>query len=254
MKTIIYKKDTLLQLLTKKKIATLTELKIMLGTQSTMTVFRKLKELNYMTSYSHGGKYYALKKLAKFNKNGLWKEGSALFSIDNTLINSVYALIVKSKQGYTTKELRKILNVAVDNALLQLVREKRISRKRIEGMYIYFSINPNLNKRQLLCRKTSDKIVDADQMKPTVLMNEIKAAIIIFYSLLDEQQRRLYAGLESLKIGFGGDTKIANLLNINRRTVSKGREDLLKDSINIDTIREKGAGRKQSQKKNTEAD
>jgi hypothetical protein len=31
-------------------------------------------------------------------------------------------------------------------------------------------------------------------------------AIVVFYSLLDERQRRLYAGLEATKIGHGGDT------------------------------------------------
>jgi hypothetical protein len=31
----------------------------------------------------------------------------------------------------------------------------------------------------------------------------LKAAILVFYSLLDEQQRRLFAGLESIKLGRG---------------------------------------------------
>ena len=35
--------------------------------------------------------------------------------------------------------------------------------------------------------------------------DELKAAIILFFSVLDEQQRRLYAGLESLTLGHGGD-------------------------------------------------
>ena len=42
----------------RKLIATLQELKQILGTTSTMTVFRKLKTLGYRTSYSHRGKYY----------------------------------------------------------------------------------------------------------------------------------------------------------------------------------------------------
>jgi len=43
-----------------KLITTLQELKQILGTTSTMTVFRKLKTLGYRTSYSHRGKYYTL--------------------------------------------------------------------------------------------------------------------------------------------------------------------------------------------------
>ncbi|HPG30463.1 MAG TPA: hypothetical protein PLQ81_06720 [bacterium] len=37
-----------------------------------MTIFRKLKELSYITSYSHAGKYYTLNEIAKYNENGIW--------------------------------------------------------------------------------------------------------------------------------------------------------------------------------------
>ena len=79
MRTITYQKDTLLQLITKKTIVTLAQLKKELGTQSTMTIFRKLKELTYITSYSHGGKYYTLRRLAQFKDDGIWEIKSVLF-------------------------------------------------------------------------------------------------------------------------------------------------------------------------------
>ena len=50
--------DVLRSLFKKRKIVTLDELKQAMGTSSTMTVFRKLKELGYRTSYSHRGKFY----------------------------------------------------------------------------------------------------------------------------------------------------------------------------------------------------
>ena len=56
---------------------------------------------------------------------------------------------------------------------------------------------------------------------------ELRAAIVLFASLLDERQRRLYAGLESLKCGWGGDTRIAGLLGIDSGTVARGRRQLL---------------------------
>ena len=37
------------------------------------------------------------------------------------------------------------------------------------------------------------------------MSHELQAAIILFFSVLDEKQRRLYAGLESQKFGHGGD-------------------------------------------------
>ena len=45
--------DQLLKFLLRKKMATLDKLKTALGTGSTMTVFRKLKQLEYLSSCSH---------------------------------------------------------------------------------------------------------------------------------------------------------------------------------------------------------
>jgi hypothetical protein len=76
-----------------------------------------------------------------------------------------------------------------------------------------------------------------------VLAHEVRAAIILFFSFLDEQQRRLYAGLESLRIGHGGDSIISRLLDIDSHTVARGRKQLLKRDIVIERVRRKGGGR-----------
>jgi hypothetical protein len=61
--------------------------------------------------------------------------------------------------------------------------------------------------------------------------------------LLDEKQRRLYAGLESLRIGRGGDAQIARTLDLDTHTVAKGRHQLLNRDLEIERVRRKGAGR-----------
>ena len=72
--------------------------------------------------------------------------------------------------------------------------------------------------------------------------------MIIFFSTLNEKQRRLYAGFESLKIGHGGDNQIAELLNIDKRTVAKDRQELLNGEVDVDINRKKGGGRKKVKK------
>lgn len=54
------------------KIATLPELKHDLSTTANLTVFRKLKLLDYVSSYTHGGRYYSLREIARFDDAGLW--------------------------------------------------------------------------------------------------------------------------------------------------------------------------------------
>jgi hypothetical protein len=82
-----------------------------------------------------------------------------------------------------------------------------------------------------------------------VLPAELEAAIVLFYSLLDERQRRLYAGLEALKIGHGGDGQIAGLLGIDPGTVARGRHDLVAGDVELDRVRRAGGGRKSAPKK-----
>jgi hypothetical protein len=46
---------------------------------------------------------------------------------------------------------------------------------------------------------------------------------LLFYSLLDELQRRLFASLESMKLGHGGDTVLAEFLALDPHTVARDR-------------------------------
>ena len=79
--------------------------------------------------------------------------------------------------------------------------------------------------------------------------DEVKAAIVLFFSLLDEKQRRLYAGLESLKFGHGGDRRVAELLDLDVGVIARGRRHLLEQDVEVDRVRRVGAGRKRVEKK-----
>jgi hypothetical protein len=66
---------------------------------------------------------------------------------------------------------------------------------------------------------------------------------------LDEQLRRLYAGLESLKFGRGGDQKLAELLQLDAHTVARGRKQLLAQEVEWGRVRKPGGGRQPAEKK-----
>src|SRR6202162_2633180 len=72
MRPLSFRSDALQALLLRNQIATLDELKQTLGTPVDVTVFRKLKPLDYLTSYSHRGRYYTLREVARFDDHGLW--------------------------------------------------------------------------------------------------------------------------------------------------------------------------------------
>ena len=91
--------STIRTLLKRQKIATLKELKTALGTNAPATVFRKLGELSYRTSYSHGARYYTLDELIRFNAEGLWSFDSVWFARYGTLLNTLEGFIDNAEAG-----------------------------------------------------------------------------------------------------------------------------------------------------------
>ena len=241
MRTPLFSAEALRSFFHEHIIGTMKQLKDTLGTSVDMTIYRKLRQLSSLTSYSHQGKFYTLPELADFNTFGLWQFDAAHFSKYGTLLKTSQALIEKSDKGYSLAELRSRVGVDVKKTLLQLQKQHRVYRKEIAGRYVYFSVDPQRRPQQHLLRleeKLLLRTVEGD-----VLAHEVRAAIILFFGVLDEQQRRLYAGLESLRFGRGGDSMISSLLTIDNHTVARGRRELIQRDIEIDRIRKKGGGR-----------
>jgi len=73
----------------------------------------------------------------------------------------------------------------------------------------------------------------------------------LVFGRLDEQQRRLVAGLLSKSVGWGGDTELALVTGLDPKTIRRGRDELdndLKDCP-ANRIRRQGAGRPRVEKK-----
>jgi hypothetical protein len=73
----------------------------------------------------------------------------------------------------------------------------------------------------------------------------------LLLSRMDEQQRRWYAGLESMKIGLGGDILVSQITGLNAETIRRGRQELENDLEDrpADRIRQEGGGRPPVEKK-----
>lgn len=248
--TMVFDEDVVGAFLRRQKIVTLTELKEALGTSATMTVFRKLKTLGYRTSYSHRGKYYTLVDIPRFDDEGLWSYRGVGFSRDGNLLATTQRFVEEASAGVTASELHGRLSVEVKEPLLQLYRRRRIDRHPLEGAYVYFSRQPSVGRQQRLQRQSGPAALEiGDSSVRANLSPEWQAAIILFFSLLDEQQRRLYAGLEAQKLGHGGDGKIAEFLGLDVHTVARGRRELFGAQVQRQSVRKKGGGRPRVEKK-----
>ncbi|MBL8218690.1 MAG: hypothetical protein JNL62_05655 [Bryobacterales bacterium] len=236
--------------LLRHKIADLSALKRVLGTATSLTVFRKLKLLSSLTSYTHRGRFYSLSEVVRFNELGLWEHDSVWFSRHGTLLSTVEAFVKSSDNGYFARELTALLHTEVQQPLRHLIEAQRLGRTDLDGQFLYTSTDPSRRRQQTLARRSRSVlpgIVHAANIE--VSPDELKAAILLYYATLDEQQRRLFAGLESMRTGYGGDKLIADFLNLDPHTVSRGRQQLLDQDLLTGRARREGGGRPRQEKK-----
>lgn len=248
MRTAEFHAAELKSLLEHRKVCTFEQLADALGTQARMTVFRKLAELPYLTSYSHRGKYYALKASCRFDSSGLWSHRGVWFSTDGTLMSTSKRFVERAAAGYEAAELDNALHVPTREALLELLHRQMLEREKIGGVFVYFTCHASERARQVNARRKLARVA-AGGVSEEVLAHEVKAAIVLFFGLLDERQRRLFAGLEALKAGRGGDARVAALLGVDPHTVAKGRIEILGEDIDPSRVRKAGGGRRRVEKK-----
>jgi hypothetical protein len=238
MNTVRFPVDKLVNLLNNQKVATMPQLKKALGTSVTFTVLRKLSALGYRSSYSHAGTFYTLEATAQFDELGLWSHRDIHFSRHGTLLKTAEVLVTQSTAGYQVPELEAVVHVAAKDALRQLVQAERLFRREWEGRYLYCAVDRTLRQQQWAARQAQQREGD-----------DLQAAKALFFSLLDEQQRRLYAGLESLQRGHGGQQRTAQLFGVDVDTVARGERELLGGEVLRGRVRKKGGGRTAVEKK-----
>ncbi len=245
-----YGVEELVKLFQKQKVLTLPELKGVLGTEVKMTVFRKLKKLSYVTSYSHAGKYYTLHEIADYSDKGLWSFGEVHFSRYGSLKDTIEALVCASEAGYFASELQLLLHVAVYKPLSALASSGTLLRQQFASEYLYLSPAKRglqlQNRKQLLETPISKK---RRERVAEFASSEIQEALRLFLAQLNENQRRLYAGFESMKLGYGGDTIMAEITGINIKTIARGRRELQAYDITPERVRKAGGGRHPLEKK-----
>ena len=237
MNVIRYPTDTLARLLRDQKVATMPQLKNALGTSVTFTVLRKLAPLGYRSSYSHGGTYYTLDSIAQYDERGLWSYRDIHFSRHGTLAEhrcharnqrSCRLLHHRTGRGGAGSHQRCVATPGGAGRLSAgnwpaaiCIAPRSASAARSSGP-----------------RGRRSKSQEGD----------LQAAMVLFYSLLDEQQRRLYTGLESLEWGHGGNQRMAKLFGLDADTVARGRAELLSGQILPERVRRAGGGRPRAEK------
>jgi len=141
--------DILKELFIKRKVLTINEVICAVQATTRMTAYKYMRQLGYLSSYTHSGMYYTLLNIPEFDSDGLWHFGDIGFSKHGTLMETIIHLINNSKNGRTSSDLEKQQRVYVQNAILSLVKDKKISREKQDGVYVYFSTDPETSRKQM---------------------------------------------------------------------------------------------------------
>jgi hypothetical protein len=144
--------DMIVQLLQSKDIVTFEEIQNALGAASRATTFRYLKQVQYMRSYNHNGRYYTFRDPTIFDRWGLYSQGGVFFSREGKLGETVKRLIQESEAGMTQRELQDLLKVRVQVLLLDAIRHHKIRRELVAGLYLYLHNDPGIGDTQLKSR------------------------------------------------------------------------------------------------------
>lgn len=126
------------------------------------TVARALKEIGYLSSYSHAGKHYTLSTIPCFDAHGLWLYRDIGFSKHGNLRATIVVLVNEAPAGYSHEELQAILQLRVHDTLRDLVRTGLIGREQVDAVYVYVATDPKVAKAQVERRRAVAPVVQPE--------------------------------------------------------------------------------------------
>ena len=170
--------STLESLFQKHRVVDMSCLCKALDTTSRITVFRYLRQLKYLTSYTHSRTYYTLPGIAQFDQNGLWHCGDIGFSSHGTLLDTLVHFVTQSEAGKTNSELEEQFKIRVQNSLLKLLNINKIAGEKLIGKSrLYVSTDSEKRQKQIRKRKEHGKNKPVSEwMAIEILVETIRAS------------------------------------------------------------------------------
>ncbi|HZJ19598.1 MAG TPA: hypothetical protein VFD35_04495 [Pricia sp.] len=87
-------------------------------------------------------------------------------------------------------------------------------------------------------------------MKKSDFDFDVEKYSLLFFNRLSEKDKRLYAGIESMRLGYHGVGEVAKRFAIHKHTVRRGQRELLsEDLLPTDQVRRSGGGRKKKSRR-----
>ncbi len=132
----------------RQKIITIEQL-VKLIDCSVITARRRLKKWQTYTSINKNGRYYTLPQIPVFDKNGLWRYQTILFSTHGNLKQTIVTLITDSQKGLSAVQIAELVGLVPNSSFLsQFKNVPGVKREKCRGRFVYLSDRPEICTKQ----------------------------------------------------------------------------------------------------------
>lgn len=121
--------------------------------RSPLTVWRVLKPIGYYTSFNFNARFYTLRDIPEFDRDGLWFCRDVGFSSHGSLTRTLVALVEASPMGMTPNEVTALLRVRVQNQLFHLFAQEKLGRTPWGRAHVYLSVDEEKQDEQARRRR-----------------------------------------------------------------------------------------------------
>jgi hypothetical protein len=169
------------KLLVVNSVMSLKQLRSELNDRPRSSLYRDLKTLNLISSFTHTGQYHVLNETARFDQNGLWFFQEVGFSQYGTLKKTLVQITSDSLIGMTHKEMKTLFRIEVQKTLTDLVNTNAITRQLLPSrLYVYLSADQNkaedqLQRRLAISNRTLDITLPPESIRIEILVEVIHA-------------------------------------------------------------------------------
>ena len=177
------------KLLQSNKVMSLKQIRHEIQDRPRSSLFRDLKKIELLTSYSHAGQHHVLKSMVKFNPNGLWFYEKISFSKYGTLKNTLVQTISNSPAGMTHKELKTLLRIQVQNPLTHLIKTDKLQRRSVsDQVFVYLDHDDSIAQAQWQKRlELNEKALSVTLPSETIIIDILLEIIRGNERIIDEE-------------------------------------------------------------------
>lgn len=166
------------------------------------SVRRFLAEAGYYSSFTHNGRWYTLRSIPHFGRDGLWFYQDIGFSRAGSLTNTLIDLITRSPAGKTAEQLGARLGCRCHSILVDLCRRGSLQRQKLGRSYIYLAADPKTAaaQRQAMAESEHPEVQLPAELAVLILVEFIKNPRKSFKQLAKAISQRKNVTVEAMQI------------------------------------------------------